>query len=98
MKYVEELGLTPTPDVAARSLEEMATIERIAGCSKNLKSSLQRKLQEAATLIRVATSTLLERAQLMEGRGEVSFLRTDFKSLGERNATLQKEISDLRER
>lgn len=39
-RCTEEMGLTRTPDIAARSLEQAAAIDRIAACSGNLKGSL----------------------------------------------------------
>lgn len=90
------MGLTPTPDIAARSLEQAATIDRIATCSGNLKGSFQKRLRKAAALVRVASRTLAERAQQTEGEGELAALRRDLKFLGERNEYLQKEIQELR--
>lgn len=87
----EELGATPTIEVVARSLEGVATIDRIAACSENIHGSLQKKLSEAAALIRVAAGTLVERAQKPEGEGELSLLRRELKALSDRNADLDKE-------
>ncbi|XP_070170388.1 uncharacterized protein [Polyergus mexicanus] len=93
----EEVWKAPTPDIAARSMEQAAAIDRIAVCSGSLQGSLQKRLREAAALVRVTASTLAERAQQNETKGELAALRRDIKFLGDRNADLQREIRELKE-
>jgi len=60
---IEELRVEPTLSIVAKTLEQVASVEKVATCSKNLKGTSVNRLNAAVGSLRAGITTLLERVQ-----------------------------------
>lgn len=68
-KLEAEMACTPTEDIASRLVERSVRIFEIADCSRSMKGSLVKELQDAAALVRAATNVMAPRAREAREQG-----------------------------
>jgi len=102
---MDELKVEPTLSIVAKALEQVASVERIATSSKNLKRTNVKRLNVAIGFLRAGIATLSQRAQAAASnqaadleilRGEISSLHLEVAGLRAAKERADAELAILR--
>jgi len=101
---IGELRVEPILSIVAKALKQVASVEKVATCFKNLKGTSVNRLNVAVGSLRAGITTLSERAQAAASnqadlealRGEVSSLRLEVAGLRAAKERADAELAILR--
>nr|XP_034195228.1 protein enabled homolog [Osmia lignaria] len=91
-----EIRHQPSSDLVARALKCAEKVEKVAGCSKNLKGTFVHALREASRDLEVVVGELGLRAQCERDDREVELLREQLKARDARIAAQGEELAAMR--
>lgn len=100
-ELIEQMAVTPTPDLAAILYEKIQEVQKVAERSRNLKGTYVKLINNATASMHAATRELSVRAQLgqsEQAEEEMATLRRETATLRRENKHLQNEMETIRRR